>query len=381
MELISALLGYVWMGVAFLIVLSIVVFVHELGHFLVARWCKVTVTEFSIGFGREIAGFHDKAGTRWRLNWIPLGGYVKFMDDQNAASMPSRQDQPAADLYPKPVPDDGAFHNKPLWQKSAVIAAGPIANFILAIGVLAAMFMTVGIAVTLPKVDELVSGGAAERAGLQPGDLIVSIDGQAIGSFSELQRIVSGSPDIPLDVRLDRGGQLLNFTLTPERTEISDGFGGKMRVGMLGVRRSTAATDWTYQTFGPVESVVKAVDQCVFFVSRTLGYLRDVIVGREKADQLRGPIGIAEVVGKTAQHGILPLVNLMAILSLSIGLFNLFPVPPLDGGHLMFYAYEAVRGKPMNERAQDIGFRVGLALILMLFLLATWNDTVGRWLG
>jgi len=379
-SLFGTMASTLWTVGAFLVVLSIVVFIHELGHFLVARWCRVKVSEFSIGFGREIAGFNDRYGTRWRINWLPLGGYVKFFDDLDGASIP---DAKALERM-TPEEREGSFHAKPLWQKAAVIVAGPMANFLLAIAVLAGIFMTVGIAITLPKVDEVVAGGAADRAGLRSGDLITAIDGVKIETFTDLQRIVSGSPDIPLKVDVSRGGQTFTVTVTPQRTETPDGFGGKMRVGMLGVKRNTSAVEWSYKKFGPIDAVGEAVNECIFFVSRNLSYLRDVIFGKEKVDQLRGPIGIAEVVGKTTEHGLLPIIHLLAILSLSIGLFNLFPIPPLDGGHLMFYAYEAIRGRPMNNAAQGVGFRIGLVMILMLAVVATWNDAlriIGRLIG
>jgi regulator of sigma E protease len=364
----------------FLFVLTVVVFIHELGHFLVGRWCGVKVKAFSIGFGKEIFGFFDRHGTRWRVAWIPLGGYVKFADDENGASVPSRE------ALDKMTPEEraGAFHTKPLWAKSAIVAAGPIANFLLAIAIFAATFAIFGMPVTAPRVDDVIPDGAAARAGFQAGDLIVSINGEAIDSFGDMQRIVSASADRELSFEVNRAGKLVLLKATPDRKEISDRFGNKMRQGVIGIRRNTnSSKDWEVRKFGPVEAVGMGVKQTVFIVTRTLGYLSDVIMGRESPDQVGGPIRIAEVSGQVASDGFLPLLQLTAVLSVSIGLINLFPVPLLDGGHLLFYAIEAVRRRPLSERSQEIGFRIGLALVLALMIFATWNDLgiVKRWIG
>lgn len=360
----------------FLFVLTVVVFFHELGHFLVARWCGVKVKAFSIGFGKEIFGFNDRHGTRWRFAWIPLGGYVKFMDDENGASVPDR------DALDRMTPEEreGAFQNKPLWAKSAIVAAGPIANFLLAIVIFAGTFAFVGIHVTAPRVDELVPNSAAAKAGFQQGDLILSIDGVAIEAFGDMQRIVSASADRELTFVVVRGNREITLKATPERTEI-ERFRGKIRVGVLGIRRNASQKDWQHKTVGPIEAVGLGVKETYFIISRTLGYLYELAAGRENADQLGGPIKIADVSGQVASDGFLPLLTLTAMLSVSIGLINLFPVPLLDGGHLLFYAIEAVRRRPLSERSQEIGFRIGLALVLAMMIFATWNDLgiVKRW--
>jgi regulator of sigma E protease len=365
--------------IPFLFVLTIVVFVHELGHFLVARWYGVKVQAFSIGFGREIWGFHDRYGTRWRLAWIPLGGYVKFIDDENGASVPSQD----ALARLSPQEREGAFQSKPLGQRAAVVAAGPIANFLLSIALFAIIFTTVGISVTAPRVDELVPDGIAEKAGFKAGDLIVSIDGAPIESFNEMQRVVGANADHELAFEVQRGGTLLTIKATPGRREITDRFGNTMRVGVIGVKRTTQPQDWEYKRYGPLEAIWLGVKETHFIVAKTLGYVRDVALGREAADQLGGPIRIAEVSGQVASAGFIPLLNLTAILSVSIGLINLFPIPLLDGGHLLFYALEAVRRRPLSARAQDIGFRIGLTLVLMLMMYATFNDLpiVRKWIG
>jgi regulator of sigma E protease len=363
----------------FLFVLTIVVFIHELGHFLVARWCGVKVKAFSIGFGREIFGFYDRYGTRWRFAWIPLGGYVKFLDDDNSASVPSK----AALENLTPAEREGAFQSQSLAGRSAIVAAGPVANFLLAIVIFALTFTFVGVQVTAPRVDELVADGAAASAGFKPGDVIVSIDGQMIETFADMQRIVSASADHELGFEVNRGGVLLKLKVTPARREISDRFGNKLRVGVIGIRRNPTQAEWEFKRYGPIESIGLGVKETVFIITRTLSYLGDVVMGRESADQMRGPIGIAEISGQVASAGIVPLLNLTAVLSVSIGLINLFPIPLLDGGHLLFYLIEAVRRRPLSERTQEIGFRIGLAVVLMLMMFATWNDLgiVKRWLS
>jgi regulator of sigma E protease len=364
---IASLLSY---AVPFLFVLTIVVFIHELGHFLVARWCGVKVKAFSIGFGREIFGFYDRHGTRWRFAWVPLGGYVKFLDDENSASVPSK----AALDRMTPAEREGAFQAQPLASRAAIVAAGPIANFLLAIVIFALTFTFVGVQVTAPRVDELVPDGAAAAAGFKPGDVIVSIDGQGIETFADMQRIVSASADHELTFEVNRGGVPVTLKATPARREISDRFGNKLRVGVIGIRRNPTPAEWEYKRYGPGESLVLGAKESVFIVTRTLAYVRDVIVGRESADQVRGVLGIAEISGQVASAGIWPLISLTAVLSVSIGLINLFPIPLLDGGHLLFYGIEAIRREPLSERTQEIGFRIGLALVLMLMVFATWND-------
>lgn len=364
---------------AFLFVLTVVVFIHEMGHFLVARWAGVKVKAFSIGFGQEILGFFDKHGTRWRVAWIPLGGYVKFMDDENGASVPSR------DAIENMSPEEraGAFHAKPLSSRAAIVAAGPIANFLLAIAIFALTFMVVGQQVTAPRVDELIEGSAAAKAGFQPGDVIRSIDGTPVDSFGDMQRIVGASADHELTFGVDRGGTSITIKATPDRREISDRFGNKLRVGVIGIRRNASVQDWEYRRYGPLESIRMGVRETYFIISRTLSYLYDVVMGRESPDQLGGPLRIAEVSGQVASAGFLPLISLTAVLSVSIGLINLFPIPLLDGGHLLFYGIEALRGRPLSERAQEFGFRIGLAIVVLLMVFTTWQDRFIplKWIG
>jgi regulator of sigma E protease len=355
----------------FLFVLTIVVFFHELGHFLVARWCGVAVKTFSIGFGPEIAGLTDRHGTRWKLSWIPLGGYVKFIDDENAASAGQKA---LEELTPEERKQ--SFQAKSLGQRAAIVAAGPIANFILAILIFTAVFTVFGERITAAKVDIVNPGSAAERAGFLPGDRVISIDGKKIESFSEMQRIVGMSPDQPLHFIVERAGKTLEITATPERKEITDNFGNVIRLGLLGIQRSASAGDWTLKRHDPATAVIMAVNEVRFVIERTFAYLYDVIAGRESADQLGGPLRIAELSGQVASLGIGPLLSFAAYISVSIGLLNLFPIPMLDGGHLLFYLIEAIRGRPLSEATQEIGFRIGLAFVLMLMIFATWNDLI-----
>lgn len=356
--------------VPFLFVLTIVVFIHEFGHFQVARWCGVGVETFSVGFGKEIFGWNDKHGTRWRLSMIPLGGYVKFVDDAGEASTPDTET--LASMTPEQK--EKSFHLKPLWAKSAVVAAGPIANFLLSIVIFSFVFGINGKQLTLAIVDSVSPDSAAAEAGLQPGDQIVAIDGSNIDSFLDLQRIVSTSAGLKLSFSVDRAGEILTLEATPKRSKNKDRFGNQQNIGLLGVGRSISKEDIIFQKYTVVEAVGAGVKETWFIAERTVTFIGGMITGRESAENLGGPIRIAKVSGQVATLGLGALINWAALLSVSIGLLNLFPIPMLDGGHLMYYAIEAVRGRPLSDRLKDIGFRVGLALVVMLMAFATWND-------
>jgi regulator of sigma E protease len=363
----GGLIGYV---VPFLFVLTIVVFFHELGHFLMARLCGIKVLVFSIGFGPEIAGFNDRYGTRWKISAVPLGGYVKFFGDDNAASVP---DQAAAASMSDADRKD-SFMFQPVRSRAAVVAAGPVANFVLAIAIFAAIFMTVGKQTTSARVDTVQPASAAEAAGFKPGDLVTAINGEKIESFSDMQRIVSISAGETLSIDVDRGGAPVNLKATPQLKELKDNFGNVHRLGVLGISRSMSPGDIKTEKAGPLRAIVMGAQETWFVVDRTLAYIGGVFVGREAADQLGGPIRIAQVSGQVATAGFTALIHLTAVLSVSIGLLNLFPIPLLDGGHLLFYAIETIRGRPLSERAQEVGFRIGLAVVVMLMIFATFND-------
>lgn len=363
----GGLVGYV---VPFLFVLTIVVFFHELGHFLMARWCGIKVLVFSIGFGPEIAGFYDRYGTRWKISAIPLGGYVKFFGDENAASVP---DQNAAAGMTEAEKKD-SFQFQPVGSRALVVAAGPVANFLLAIAIFAGIFMTVGKQTTSARVDTVQAGSAAQAAGFKPGDLVLTINGEKIESFSDMQRIVSISAGAPLSIEVERDNAQVTLKAVPQLKELKDNFGNVHRLGVLGISRSMAPGDIKTEKAPPLRAIVMGAQETWFVVDRTLSYITGVFAGREAADQLGGPIRIAQVSGQVASAGFAPLIHLTAVLSVSIGLLNLFPIPLLDGGHLLFYAVEALRGRPLSERAQEMGFRIGLGLVLMLMVFATYND-------
>jgi regulator of sigma E protease len=354
----------------FLFVLTVVVFFHELGHFLVARLCGVKIDAFSIGFGRELLGFTDRRGTRWKLCVIPLGGYVRFHGDDSVASTPDAKAIAKMGEQEKRV----SFFHQSVGKRAAIVAAGPIANFILAVVIFSAVFMVYGRQVTTPRVDAIQPASVAAEAGFRPGDLILSIDGRRIENFGDMQRIVGASPNVPLKFTIEREGREISLNATPALREIKDNFGNTHRVGMLGISRSATAKDVVTERYGPIGSLRLGVQETWFVIERTMSYIGGIVTGREAADQLGGPIRIAQVSGQVASVSFAALLHLTAVLSVSIGLLNLFPVPLLDGGHLVFYAIEAIRGRPLSDRAQEYGFRVGLALVLMLMLFATWND-------
>ncbi|MBI5129826.1 MAG: RIP metalloprotease RseP [Rhodopseudomonas palustris] len=361
------IVGYV---VPFLFVLTIVVFFHELGHFLVARWNGVKVLTFSLGFGPEIAGFNDRHGTRWKLSAIPLGGYVKFFGDDSEASTPSSDSLSKMSAEERSV----SFHHKKVGPRAAIVVAGPLANFILAIVLFTFLFAVFGVPSTSARVDNIQPGSAAETAGFKPGDVIVAIDGSTIHNFQDMQRTVGSEAGRELKFTVKRGAETLELKATPQLREIKDRFGNVQRLGLLGISRSTAANEVVTERVNPAVALWMGVKETWFVVDRTFSYIGGLFAGREAADQLGGPLRIAQISGQVATIGFTPLLHLAAVLSISIGLLNLFPVPLLDGGHLMFYAIEAVRGRPLSERAQEMGFRIGLGLVLMLMVFATYND-------
>jgi regulator of sigma E protease len=369
--------GFVGYIIPFLFVLTIVVFFHELGHFLVARWCGVRVLMFSIGFGPEIVGFNDRHGTRWKISAVPLGGYVKFLGDDNAASVPDQGTIAAMTESQR----QESFFGQRVRNRAAIVAAGPIANFILAIVIFAGVFMLYGKQTTSARVDTIQPGSAAEIAGFKTGDVVLSIDGHKIETFADMQRIVGVSAGESLAIEVERGSKNLVLKAKPELKEIKDSFGNTHKLGVLGITRSMAPDDLKLQQVGPIDAVVLGAQETWFVVDRTLSYIGGVLAGREAADQLGGPIRIAQVSGQVATAGIVALIHLAAVLSVSIGLLNLFPIPLLDGGHLMFYAIEGIRGRPLSDRAQEVGFRIGLALVLMLMIFATYNDIIHLWVS
>jgi regulator of sigma E protease len=366
--------------VPFLFVLSLIVFVHEYGHFIVGRWCGVKVDAFSMGFGPELGAFVDGKGTRWRVAAIPLGGYVKFHGDANGASAP---DDGAIAAMPEEE-REVTFAAQPVWERMAIVFAGPFANFLLAIAIFTGLFATYGKPlmengqpIVVPRIVGVAAGSAAEAAGFKPGDAVLSVDGVAVSSFNKFQSIIVASPDKPLTVVVRREGAEVALQATPRLAEV-DTAAGKKSVGRLGVTNTSDASDLLREQVGVVRAAGLAVEETWLIVDRTFHYLGGLFSGRESADQLSGPIGIAEVSGQVAKDiftvGVWPFLNLIAILSISIGLLNLMPVPLLDGGHLVFYAIEWVRGRALNERTQEFAFRIGLAMVGTLMIFSTYND-------
>jgi regulator of sigma E protease len=361
-----SLVGYI---VPFIFVLSIVVFFHELGHFLVGRWCGVKVDAFSLGFGPELAHFTDRHGTRWRLAALPLGGYVKFHGDANGASMTDDDEVANMPSEEKAV----TFFAQKVWKRAAIVAAGPIANFILAIVIFTGIFSIEGRGILIPRVDGVTAGSAAEGAGFKPGDLILSIDGTKIDGFEDMQRIVQAAGDQALSFVVDRNGETLELVATPRRRDVTTPF-GTTRVGVLGVEATGNPANWHVERYNLLDSSRLAVAETWYIVERTGSYLGGLLVGKESTDQLSGPIRIAEVSGEMAKIGLAAVMNLAAILSISIGILNLIPIPLLDGGHLFYYAVEAVRGRALHEKTQQFGYRIGLTLVAGLMIFATYND-------
>lgn len=371
MSMLSDLIGWLPLGLpAFLFVITLVVFFHELGHFLVARACGVKVETFSIGFGPAIFGFNDRRGTYWKVSWIPFGGYVKFFGDMDAASTPDRDQLDGMTHHERKQ----AFPFKPIWQRAAVVAAGPVANFILAIVIFAGTFMILGQDVIAPVVDGVKPGSAAADAGIKQGDIVRAVDGRKIESFADLLQIVTLDPGQPLAITLARGTKTIVVHATPRPTVDTDSFGGTDKTMKLGIINSHKPSEVTVVHYGPIGAVGAATKQTWMIAKSTLTYLWQMITGYADSSQLRGPLGMAKVSKQVASVSFVALINLAALISVSIGLINLFPVPLLDGGHLLYYAFEAVLGRPLGVRAQDVGFRLGLALVLGLMILATWND-------
>jgi len=369
MDFVFWLLSYV---VPFLVVLTIIVFVHEMGHYLVARWNGIAIQAFSIGFGPELVGFNDRRGTRWKLSAIPLGGYVRFVGDMNAASMPDE------DFIERAGPELSRqlFVNKNVWQRIAVVVAGPVANIIFTLLVLYALLLGYG-RYTIPAVlDAVPVESVAGQAGLAEGDRIVSVDGYEVRGFEDFQRLIATAPERQVSITFERSGQTETVTAVPQAVTTTDRFGNSHRIGRLGVTKNIEQSEVVLYRPNPIEAIGMTFEEVRFIVDRTVAFLGDFFVGRGDVEQLGGPVKVAKVSGEVASLGIVALINLMALLSLNIGIFNLLPIPVLDGGHLLYYLAEAARGKPLSQRVQDIGNRFGLAVVFTLMIFTTFNDTI-----
>jgi len=360
--------SFLWTTFWFLIVLTVLVFVHEFGHYAIARWNGVRIDVFSIGFGPELFGWWDSAGTRWKFSTIPLGGYVKMFGDSDASS-----GQPLPGLGRLAQGERNvSFHYKRLGQRAAIVAAGPAANFAFAIVVLTVLFMTFGQPYTPAEVGQVQPGSAAEQGGIRAGDVILSIDGQAVARFEDVQQAVRMNPGVAMAIAVRRDAKTLTLQVAPARTEVTDRFGNRYEIGLLGIARS----GMEYIKRDPVTALYQAVGETWNLSASTLQAMWQMVKGTRTTDELGGPLRIAQMSGEVARGGIAPVLTFMALLSVSLGLINLFPVPILDGGHLLFYAAEAIRGRPLGQKAQEYGFRIGLALVLTLMVFTTWNDLV-----
>jgi regulator of sigma E protease len=378
--------------VPFLIVLTLIVTIHELGHFLTARLFGVAIDRFSIGFGRAVASWRDRAGTEWRIGWIPVGGYVKFAGDENAASVPDQRDLTIMRAEIGAREGAGAEGKylvfKPLWQRALIVAAGPTANFLLAIVIFSAIFATIGRAVTPFSVATVQSGSAAQHAGLQVGDRILAADGHRIEGFEELASYVTYRDGVAIDFTVLRGLSRLHIVATPGSRQVQAAFGGLQTVGLLGITPH-AESEWRYRRENPIAAVGSGVRETWQVLSTTVFYLGRILTGQANVGQLHSVFGIAKATGAITQQAIdqsprrlgdqvfavvVNLAGFAALISVSIGFMNLLPLPVLDGGHLLFYAYEWVAGRPVATAVQSVGYRVGLALLVGLMLFATWND-------
>lgn len=377
MDHISAVFGFLGGYILpYILILSLLVFIHEMGHYLAGRWSGIRILAFSVGFGPELVGYTDKHGTRWKLSAVPLGGYVRFYGDADAASRPDGSFAEELTEEERAQTLNGAK----LWKRAVTVAAGPLANFLLAIVIFAGMFAFMGKPVSDPVVADIKAGSAAEEAGIQRGDVLLALDGRIIETFDDVVRYITMRPEIPVEVTVRREGQEIDFALTPKRAVTSDRFGNEMEVGQIGIITDQQAGNFRIVELSPLEAVWEGVRQTGHIVTGTFDYIGNMIAGRMNADQLGGPVRVVQASGQMATLGVIALLNLAAVLSVSLGLLNLFPVPVLDGGHLVLYAIEAVRGKPMGQGAQEIAFRIGMAMILSLMVFATWND-ISRLIG
>lgn len=376
----------------FILLLGLVVTVHELGHFLAAKSFGVAIDRFSIGFGRAILAWKDRSGVEWRVGWLPLGGYVRFSGDENAASVPDHESLEG--LRREIERQEGReavnryFHFKPLWQRAIVVAAGPFANFALSIVLFAALLMAFGQYVLPAKIASVQPNSPAAAAGFLPGDTIVEAQGRRVKGFDDIVTIVRVRAGVPTEFVVDRGGRTVELVATPEWRIVDDPVSGPQKTGVLGISPAQQRADYQRVTYNPLQALAGGVERTWGTIETTVYYLGRMITGQVSPDQLRGPLGIASTTGKVAQLGAegakgvgemllgsgVNLLQMAALVSVSIGFMNLLPVPVLDGGHLLFYAYEAVARRPLAAKVQAAGYRVGLALLLGLMLFATWND-------
>ncbi|MGU3576299.1 RIP metalloprotease RseP [Brucellaceae bacterium C25G] len=356
--------------IPFILVLSVVVFVHEMGHYLVGRWCGIGVQAFSIGFGPELIGYTAKSGTRWKLSAIPLGGYVKFAGDESVTSSPVGVDH--GDMSEEER--KRAFHTQPVWKRAATVFAGPAFNILLTIAILSVFFNMYGRTIADPLVAEVTIGSPADQAGFKAGDRFISVEGRAVKTFADVQRVVSGRSGDTLKFVVEREGREIPLEAIPVISEQTDALGNQIKIGVIGVKTTNEVAQFRKVEYGPLESVGQAVIETGHIISRTGEFFGRFFAGREDKCQLGGPVKIANMAGQAASLGFEWLVQLTAMLSIGIGLLNLFPLPPLDGGHLVFYAAEAVLGRPVSVRTQELFYKVGFLLVMGFMAFVLFND-------
>lgn len=371
LQALADVLGWMkWYIVPFLVIMNVIVFIHEMGHYLVGRWCGVKVEAFSLGFGPELLHRIDSHGTRWRLALFPIGGYVKFLGDANAAS---GQEEGALSAV-APADRSRTLAAQPVWERAAIVAAGPAANFLLAMVLFTCIFMVMGQSFHNARIGLVEKNSPAEAAGFQPGDLVTAIDGQKIKTFQDLQQAAVLSTGLDMTFTVDRAGDALTLHAAPQVTMVDQGALGKRRLGHLGLGSTRDPADVSYERCGLVTCVVWAGDEVGFITKATLSYIGGLFSGRESVDQMSSAIGMTQITGAVAKVSFWELFNLAALFSVSVGLMNLFPVPLLDGGHLMFYLVEAVTRRPVSERVQQMGMRIGIALVGSLMVFTTAHD-------
>ena len=363
-----------WMYIiGFPLLLGPLVTLHELGHYLVGRWFGVEAEAFSVGFGKELWGFTDRRGTRWKLSALPLGGYVQFKGDMNPASVPDRRTQTETPQR------DGSFQNAPLWQRALIVAAGPVTNILVTLAIFAAFFMAIGRPVAADPEQQLTvagfsQGSPAQRAGVLAGDRIVAIDGKPMKDFRDVQGAVMLYPGKRLAVTVERDGESRTIPITAASVEMKDKFGNAGKIGLIGVRPTGGA--YVAERLGPIDSVALAVKSSVGIVKMMVTGIGQILTGDRSVKELGGPIKIAKYSGEQLSLGPIAFVEFVALISLNLAFINLLPIPGLDGGHLAFYAAEAVRRKPVGPRGLELAYRSGMALVLMLMLFVTFNDLV-----
>ena len=354
-----------------MILILVVVFIHEYGHYYFAKRYGVGVTDFSIGFGKEIFGWKDKSGTRWKICWIPLGGYVKFFGDRNVFSQADQEE--LLKKYNK-EDQDKLFVTKPLYQRALIVAGGPFANFVLAIFIFLFIYMFVGKDFTPAIIDEVQKDSPAEVAGMKKNDIILEIDNIEVESILDVSKLIAMSTSEFIDFKVSRYDQEILLKVKPNLVESEDNLGNKINKRMIGIMLSPYNNEINHVKLGPGQALIHSLNEVYFVTSSSLKYLGSMLTGAGDSSQLGGPIRIAKISGQVAEFGIIPFISMMAYISISLGLINLFPIPLLDGGHLMFYAFEKLLGRPLSQKTQEGFFRIGMFLLLSLMFFATFND-------